>query len=283
MNSTNLVFFLIWGLAGVFFFFAFLIIWHKRRYELQPYFRYGLLTGGILFGMQLLSILLDLDMKSLSLVNFLGIMIRLLIDSFKMIIFTTVGMEYAEKLRYPLYLQTHSGVTKIKDSILKHSQFLIPTLAVTVLSILYSVILFKFTNPEMATSVKQLFDDEMSTQKLTYSPAIFVVSLVFAFGEEIMYRLGIQNYLAIHLNWRNSRYWLAILVTTVLWTIGHVGVLNPNWVKFAQIFPIGLLLGWLFRKYGIISCIVAHGLFNVILPLLLVIENYTIDTIVFNY
>lgn len=281
MNSTNLVFVLIWGLSGVFFFFAFLIIWHKRRSELQPYFTYGLLAAGIIFSMQLLSILLDFDMKSLSLAKVFGIIIPLLIDSLKMMIFTTVGMDYATKLAYPLYLQTHVSRRKVKGNLLKLSKFMIPTLAVATLSILYSIILFKFTNPEIASSMKSLFDGEMKAEN--YSAANFVFFLVAAFGEEIIYRLGIQNYLAIHLNWRHSRYWLAILVTSILWTIGHTGTLNPNWVKFAQIFPIGLLLGWLFRKYGIISCILAHGLFNVIIPLLLVIENYTIKTIVLNY
>ncbi|NES04029.1 MAG: CPBP family intramembrane metalloprotease [Okeania sp. SIO2F4] len=281
MNSINLVFFLIWGLAGVFFFFAFLIIWHKRRYELQPYFSYGLLTGGILFGMQLLSIFLDIDLKSLSLAKVFGIIIRLLIDSFKMMIFTTVGIDYATKLAYPLYIKTHFSTRKVKDHLLKLSQLIIPTLAVTAFCILYSIILFKFTNPELASSMRKLFESDMTREN--YSAANFVFFLVAAFSEEITYRLGIQNYLAIHLNWRHSRYWLAILVTSILWTIIHTDTLHPNWVKFAQIFPIGLLLGWLFRKYGIISCILAHGLFNVIIPLLLVIENYTIDTIVFNY
>ncbi|OZH54813.1 hypothetical protein AFK68_08490 [Hydrocoleum sp. CS-953] len=196
-------------------------------------------------------------------------------------IFTTVGIDYAAKLAYPLSLQNHVSTRKVKDHLLKLSQFIIPTLAVTAFSILYSIILFKFTNPELASSMRRLFDGNMTIEN--YSAANFVFFLVAAFSEEIIYRLGIQNYLAIHLNWRHSRYWLAILVTSILWTIGHTGTLNPNWVKFAQIFPIGLLLGWLFRKYGIISCILAHGLFNVIIPLLLVIENYTIDTIVFNY
>ena len=84
----------------------------------------------------------------------------------------------------------------------------------------------------------------------------------FAFGEEIVFRLGIQNYLAKTFDLRGGAYWIAIVLTAGLWSLAHAQTLDPEWVKIVQIFPIGLALGYLFKKFGIESCIVAHGLFN---------------------
>ena len=89
----------------------------------------------------------------------------------------------------------------------------------------------------------------------------------FAIGEEIIFRLGIQSFLVKYLKLEGQSYWIAILITSALWTIGHAGTLQPEWVKLAQIFPVGLMLGWLFRKYGAESTILAHGLFNILMLL----------------
>jgi len=85
-----------------------------------------------------------------------------------------------------------------------------------------------------------------------------------AVGEELVFRLGIQNFLAALCNWWGRNYWLAIVATSALWTLGHAGALDPDWVKFLQVFPAGVALGWLFRKHGIESCIAVHVLFNVL-------------------
>ena len=74
---------------------------------------------------------------------------------------------------------------------------------------------------------------------------------------------GIQSFLAHYLKWQGNRYWAAIALTSLLWTLGHAGMLDPGWVKLAQIFPVGLMLGWLFRRHGVEACMLTHGLFNV--------------------
>ena len=92
-----------------------------------------------------------------------------------------------------------------------------------------------------------------------------MVGISFAFIEEITFRLGIQNIIVANFGWFKENYWWAIFTSSVLWTLAHVGVLEPNWVKMVQIFPIGLAFGWLFRKYGVESCMIAHIVFNVVL------------------
>ena len=142
------------------------------------------------------------------------------------------------------------------------------TLAVVACSVLYSSILFFITSPEMSDIVRQKFGESVSGTDNTLSLVWLLLLLEFAFAEEIVFRLGIQNYLARQFNWQGNKYWIAIILTATLWTIAHTGVLKPDWVKLMQIFPIGLALGWLFRKLGTESCILAHGLFNVVMAVL---------------
>lgn len=132
-------------------------------------------------------------------------------------------------------------------------------------AILYSVILFLLTSPELSGAVLRDLGESPSGTESTLTLTGLAVILEFAFAEEIVFRLGIQNFLAKQFNWRGGKYWIAIILTTTLWTIAHIGVLEPNWVKIVQIFPIGLALGWLFRKQGTESCILAHMFFNAIM------------------
>ncbi len=132
-------------------------------------------------------------------------------------------------------------------------------------SIVYSAVLFLLARPHIAETLQRVFPMGEDTDTGTYTPFTLLLVLAFAFGEEITFRLGIQNFLAKYLKWQGNRYWAAIAMTSLLWTIGHAGVLDPGWVKFAQIYPVGLMLGWLFGRHGVEACILAHGLFNVIM------------------
>ncbi|UCC96968.1 MAG: CPBP family intramembrane metalloprotease [Phycisphaerales bacterium] len=131
-------------------------------------------------------------------------------------------------------------------------------IAIGIGAVVYSAVLFWLTSPQMSDIVKQKFG-ESNAMSLTG----LLLLLEHAFAEEIVFRLGIQNYLAKQLSWRGKKYWIAISLSAILWTLGHTGVMEPNWVKLAQIFPVGLALGWLFKRLGTESCILAHALFNV--------------------
>ncbi len=55
------------------------------------------------------------------------------------------------------------------------------------------------------------------------------------------------------------------VITSALWSIAHAGMLNPEWMRFIQIFVYGLLLGWLFKKRGLEACFASHFMSNIIL------------------
>jgi membrane protease YdiL (CAAX protease family) len=132
-------------------------------------------------------------------------------------------------------------------------------------SVLFSIILFLAVPPTVSDRTVDFFGADPPMLSDVFRPLILLASLLPALSEEIMFRLGIQTFLAKHLRWQGKRYWLAVLLTTAIWTLGHYGALEPTWVKLVQVFPMGLALGWVFRKYGLGSAILVHGGFNVII------------------
>lgn len=59
----------------------------------------------------------------------------------------------------------------------------------------------------------------------------------------------------------------AIVATSAFWALMHTGMMTPDWVKYAQIFPQGLLLGWWYKRAGLAGTIAVHFGFNVIVTL----------------
>jgi membrane protease YdiL (CAAX protease family) len=153
----------------------------------------------------------------------------------------------------------------VRDYNLKN--YFTSVIIVAIGAVLFSSILFYITSPRASDLVRQAMGLNTANASYFYKPSLFavVIMLEFALAEEVVFRLGIQNFIASKFSWQGSEYWNAILLSSFLWTLGHVGVIEPDWVKLLQIFPIGLALGWLSKKYGTESSILAHGLFNVIM------------------
>lgn len=154
-------------------------------------------------------------------------------------------------------------------------EYFIKVLGVSAVSIFYSIILFLLTKPHVSELVRmselvQRNNFGIPSAGLANAVSIqgILVLFKFAIDEEIVFRLGIQNFLVKYLKLQSNNYWIAIVITSTLWTLGHAGVLEPEWVKLAQIFPVGLLLGWLYKKFGAESTMLAHGIFNLVLVFL---------------
>ncbi|HTP09940.1 MAG TPA: CPBP family intramembrane glutamic endopeptidase [Anaerolineae bacterium] len=127
-------------------------------------------------------------------------------------------------------------------------------------AVAYSAVLFLITQPRAGLVVQ----DVVSPGEPIMTPLTLVVLLEFSFVEELMFRLGIQNYLGAKLMNRRYGYAIAVTLTAALWAMAHIGSLDPDWIKMAQIFPLGLALGWLYRRQGTESTIMAHALFNLV-------------------
>lgn len=131
--------------------------------------------------------------------------------------------------------------------------------------IAYSTLLFLLTSPKMSSALQQYSGISTVNTQNTFTFVALLAVIEVAIGEEILFRLGIQNFLAKMMKLKGNAYWIAIAITSTLWTLGHAGVMDPEWVKLAQIFPMGLLLGWLYKKYGAECTILVHAIFNVVL------------------
>jgi hypothetical protein len=84
--------------------------------------------------------------------------------------------------------------------------------------------------------------------------------LTTSFDEEIFFRLFLIC-LGIRLF---RRYRAAILFSAILWGIHHSGYfVFPFWFRSVEITLMGLFLGGLFLRFGIIPVLTAHYLFNV--------------------
>lgn len=127
----------------------------------------------------------------------------------------------------------------------------------------YSALLFELTGPGPAGGAEPAPWETPRGSDLVFF-AVFLLLTVL--GEELTFRLGIQNYFAALFGRGAAGYWAAIVLSSALWSLGHIGRMDPEWVKFAQIFPIGLMLGWLFRYAGFEACVIAHGILNAIMP-----------------
>ncbi len=145
------------------------------------------------------------------------------------------------------------------------SRYWLITFGIGVGAVAYSAVLFLITRPGPGLMAQDVRLSDV--QSLT--PLTLVVILESAFVEELLFRLGIQNYLGAKLIRIRYGYGIAIVLTAAFWTLAHVGALTPEWVKLAQIFPLGLALGWLYRRQGVESAIMAHGLFNLVGALVL--------------
>jgi hypothetical protein len=140
-------------------------------------------------------------------------------------------------------------------------------IAVVVAAVMYSIVLFAVTNPQVTEAARRFLETESPGEQNQVTLFTVFFLLVVAAAEELSFRLSIQSFMVRYLHLREKQYWIAVCLTAFLWAAGHAGTLDPEWVKMAQIFPIGILLGWLFKKYGVESCIIAHGAFNLILAL----------------
>lgn len=235
----------------------------RHRNEIRIYVKYGILFILIFFVIDIASIISIPNVFQLVPV-YLWFIVAV-IAYLKIAVFTCMGIYYCSQLGIvdiPL-IKSFSGNTSSFDTINKQN-YIVSIIGVVVGAILYTVVLFELTSPDVSETLRKLIKTQHAKSGISDEPSVLValVMIVAAIGEEITFRLGIQNYLAKQLKLNEDNYWVPVVLTSVLWSIAHANSLEPEWVKFVQIFPMGIVLGFLFKRYGLESCILAHGLFN---------------------
>lgn len=185
----------------------------------------------------------------------------------KMFIFASLGIYYSRSMNNKDVPILRKGFNKENETnFIEIHKGLVYSCMVVIVALAYTYILFKVTNPQLPGSVEtfsKLGKDNEVMLSTKDNIVMLVVLVQVAIGEEILFRLGIQNFLAHSLKLEENKYWIAIVITAFLWALGHSSNLDPAWVKIAQIFPIGILLGIGYKKFGTECAILSHSVFNV--------------------
>jgi len=177
----------------------------------------------------------------------------------------TGKMLYTSSL-HPEYIEIQSLYHEPSDSL--SSKWWLKFDVIVVLSVaaaaIYTVVLFNLTRPEASEMIKMIqSSNDANTNAELSSVLLMLIFTRLAITEEFFFRLALQPFL--EWQFRRNQYApiLAIVLSSIFWSLGHVGVLVPEWVKLAQIFPFGVALGLINRRYGIEAAILIHVVFNV--------------------
>lgn len=99
---------------------------------------------------------------------------------------------------------------------------------------------------------------EFSTAVIPFFTALFV-SAEAAFREEIFYRLFAITWFKKYLKHTVCAVFFAALV----WGIGHTGYyVFPVWFRGIEVTILGICMGFVYLRYGLIATLIAHYLFN---------------------
>jgi membrane protease YdiL (CAAX protease family) len=105
-------------------------------------------------------------------------------------------------------------------------------------------------------------------------PGMFLLVTGVAVYEELIFRMGFFVFLSRACRRFDRRGILAMLVSSMLWALAHTGLVDPAWVKYAQIFGFGLIQCVLFRICGGVEApILSHVLFNAGIVILVLLAD----------
>ena len=259
---------IVFSILSLIFAITFLIDCVRFRKKINTYIRYGIVCGFIFLAIDIA--LVFLIPNFFSFISIYVLIIILFIAFIRIGLFACMGMHCCSVLEIDAFPAVRLFNASERQNGFFGKRFFASVGAVTLLGVAYSVILFVLTSPQISEALKQLSETQYARFGIGDRPSLLTALLVleFAFAEEIVFRLGIQNYLAIKFDLKGRKYWIAIISTTLFWTLAHANTLDPEWVKLAQVFPLGLALGYLFKKYGTESCILVHGIFNLVMMFL---------------
>ncbi len=106
--------------------------------------------------------------------------------------------------------------------------------------------------------------ERLSEFSSAYIPFLSVFALGFtaATSEELSYRLFGINFATRYLRKR----WLAVILVSVIWGLEHSNYpVFPVWFRIIEISLVGIFLGLVYLRFGLIAVLAAHYLFDVFL------------------
>jgi hypothetical protein len=275
-------------------FLIFIVNWFRSLRQLKNHWKIGLFVGCVAVSLKVLVIVFHPNTELLH--SFITILLSCIVSFCIALCFTMLGMYYSNCIGIRNHACISITIIEIFQTILSNptrqsspldrknetesiqSQKDNPVIKIIYIGTIvgslcsfYSMILYFIFKPDCFNSICTNYGP--LGQLITIA---FVISwaILKALEEEVIFRLGIQNYFGKIFSQYSISYWYAILLTSFIWTIGHISMVMPVWINIAQMFPIGVLLGWLYWRFGIESCIIARFILNI---LLIPISQYLIQ------
>ncbi|MBI1871564.1 MAG: CPBP family intramembrane metalloprotease [Chlamydiae bacterium] len=127
---------------------------------------------------------------------------------------------------------------------------------------LLTFFLFQWTHPQVASFLRDSLTS-LNASKIHVELSSILIFTTVAFYEEIVFRLFIQGFVRFIFKKYTWNGVVAILFSSLLFSLGHFGILETWWVKFVQTFVIGIILGKLMKKYGMEISFAVHTILNI--------------------
>ncbi len=255
---------IVYGLTALIIFILGIVLFIIKRREIKSHLKSALALGVFIMILHTILLVIAACFSPDLFRTFLNFLF-LPISFFTIVVFISVGGFFCKRLKLP-------GIPDIRRKrISRPKKFYLVILIAILLMFLYSALLFWLTHPSETSFAKEIWKiwTERFGLKAKYGfTTILLLLAAKSISEEVTFRLFIQNMLGYSFKRLRWGYFLTIILTASIWALPHAGVMNPEWVKFAQVFVLGIILGLLMRRQGVASCMIAHMVFNFSYPFL---------------
>jgi hypothetical protein len=93
---------------------------------------------------------------------------------------------------------------------------------------------------------------------------LYIYTMLTAISEEMLVRLSVLGFLTRLFKQSRFNWEIGIAVSAAFWAAMHVLVIQNDMIKFVHIFPIGIALGYLLKRYGFEACVFVHASVNIL-------------------
>lgn len=240
-----------------------LVYYFTHFKDANQYFSYGFFVASVFTFFQFLSLIFG---GVHGLFYLLVAIFGLIISFFKVYIYVCTGMYLCSLIGYKDIPIVRKILKSFSDEEIKIKEYIINVALVAIGFIIFSVILFKLTSPQVSAELKSVIENKTFWSCSIMEKINMILSMFsIVISEELIFRFVMPNLIAKFFDLKDKKYWIAIIITSIFWAFGHLNALDPAWVKFVQVFPGGIALGWLYKKHGLESSMIAHLMFNIAL------------------
>jgi hypothetical protein len=96
----------------------------------------------------------------------------------------------------------------------------------------------------------------------TYFPSL--ESIYTGFSAALLEELTFRLFATALLFRLTKRFWLAVIIPAAIWGFAHTTYpQEPIWIRGVELTAAGIVYGWVFLRYGLVTTLVSHFIYNV--------------------